>query len=99
GTGSGARADAHVSSTCTRPAADSRTTSAALRTLGAPGARVVVVVDDGVLSRLEDEVEVPAMDGLVGPPAVDDAPLLADDADALPVDAARGARGVPLAHR
>jgi hypothetical protein len=47
------------------------------------------VVDDGVLPRLEDEVEVAARHGVVGPPAVDDAPLLPDHGHVLPVDAAR----------
>jgi hypothetical protein len=42
-----------------------------------PRAALSVAVDDDVLARLEHEVEVAAVDGLVGPPAVDDPPLLA----------------------
>src|SRR5581483_11688473 len=55
--------------------------------------------DDGVLSRFEHEVEVAAVDGLVGPPAVDDAPLFAHGADVLAVHAARRAVGVCLDER
>ena len=64
-----------------------------------PGARVVVVEDDGVLARLEHHVEVAARDRLLRPPAVDDAPLLAHDRDALPIDAARQAAGTALDER
>ena len=42
--------------------------------------------DDGVLAGLEHELEVAADDRLLGPPAVDDAPLLADERDRLVVD-------------
>src|SRR6266404_4370300 len=68
-------------------------------TLREPRARVVVAVDDGVLSRFEYDVEVPPVHRLLRPPAVDDAPLLADRADGLPVDAARRAVGVRLDER
>jgi hypothetical protein len=68
-------------------------------TLGEPRACVVVAVDDGVLSRLEHDVEVPPVHRLLRPPAVDDAPLLAERADALPVDPARRAVGVRLDER
>ena len=58
-----------------------------------------VAVDDGVLTRLEDEVEVAAVDGLVRPPAVDDPPFLADARDALPVHAVRDPVAVRLDER
>src|SRR5258707_3669419 len=60
-------------------------------TLREPRACVVIAVDDGVLSRLEHDVEVPPVNRLLRPPTVDDPPLLADRADGLPVDAARRA--------
>src|SRR5581483_7369319 len=69
------------------------------RTLGEPRPRVAVVVDDGVLPRLEHEVEVPAVHRLLRPPAVDDAPLLAERRDVLPVHATRRAVGVRLHER
>jgi hypothetical protein len=59
----------------------------------------LVAVDDGVLSRLEHDVEVPPVHRLLRPPAVDDAPLFADRADGLPVDATRRAVGVSLDER
>src|SRR5579871_1548422 len=59
---------------------------------------------DGVLAGLEDGLEVAAHDGLLRPPAVDDAPFLPEDGDRLVVDLdgeptrvrldARRARGV-----
>ena len=61
--------------------------------------RLAVAVDDGVLARLEDEVEVAAVDRLVRPPAVDDPPLLPHGRDALPVDALRDAVAVRLDER
>jgi hypothetical protein len=39
---------------------------------------LVVMEDDDVLAALQHDVEVTAVDGLLGPPAVDNAPLLAD---------------------
>jgi hypothetical protein len=44
------------------------------------------VEDDRVLAVLEDDVEVPAMDGLLGPPTIDDAPFLAHERDRAAVD-------------
>jgi hypothetical protein len=40
-----------------------------------------------MLAALEHEVEVAPVDGLLGPPAVDDPPLLAHDRNRFPVDA------------
>src|SRR5438132_10267205 len=39
--------------------------------------------DDGVLAALEHDLEVAAADRLLGPPAVEHAPLLADELDGL----------------
>lgn len=47
---------------------------------------LVVVEDDNVLATLEHDVEVAAVDGLLRPPAVDDAPLLADQLDRKAID-------------
>ena len=47
--------------------------------LAEPSAPLLVAEDDDVLARLEHELEVAPLDGLLGPPAVDHAPLLADD--------------------
>jgi hypothetical protein len=44
------------------------------------------VEDDGVLSRFQDDVEIPAVDRLFGPPPVDHAPLLAHERDRPAVD-------------
>jgi hypothetical protein len=49
----------------------------------------VVVEDDDVLAALEHEVEVAAVDRVLGPPAVDDAPLLADQLDRQTIDETR----------
>jgi hypothetical protein len=49
----------------------------------------VVVKDDDVLAALEHDVEVAAVDRLLGPPAVDDAPLLADQLDRQTIDETR----------
>ena len=68
-------------------------------TLREPRAALAVAVDDDVLAGLEHEVEVAAVDRLVRPPAVDDPPLLAERRDALAVDAARRAVGVPFDER
>jgi hypothetical protein len=54
------------------------------------------VVDDGVAARLEDDVEVAARQRLLRPPAVDDAPFLADERHVLAVDALGGTVGVRL---
>ena len=45
--------------------------------------------DDGVLAALEHDLEVAAQHRLLCPPAVEDAPLLADDGDRQVVDLAR----------
>ena len=47
--------------------------------LAEPSAPLLVAEHDDVLARLEHELEVAPLDGLLGPPAVDHAPLLADD--------------------
>ena len=47
-----------------------------LAALREPSASLEVVEDDAPLAALEHEVEVAAADGVLGPPAVDDAPLL-----------------------
>jgi hypothetical protein len=49
----------------------------------------VVVKDDDVLAALEHDVEVAAVDGLLGPPAVNDTPLLADHLDRQTIDETR----------
>jgi hypothetical protein len=62
--------------------------------LGEPTAALFVAVDDRVLTRLEHDLEVPPRNGLLGPPAVDDTPLLADERHRLAIDVPRdpGAR-------
>jgi hypothetical protein len=50
---------------------------------------LVVVEDDHVLAALEHDVEVPAVDRLLGPPAVDDSPLLPDQLDRQTIDETR----------
>jgi hypothetical protein len=50
---------------------------------------LVVVEDDDVLAALEDDVEVPAVDRLLGPPAVEYAPLLPNQLDRQAVDETR----------
>ena len=50
---------------------------------------LVVVEDDDVLAALEYNVEVAAVDGLLGPPAVDDPPLLSDQLDRQTIDKTR----------
>src|SRR4051812_5074707 len=64
-----------------------------------PRRALLVAEDDRLLARLQHDVEVAARHGLVGPPAVDDAPLLAQQRDALAVDAARDAVRVLLDER
>jgi hypothetical protein len=50
---------------------------------------LVVVEDDDVLAALEDDVEVAPVDRLLGPPAVEDAPLLPDQLDREAIDETR----------
>jgi hypothetical protein len=50
---------------------------------------LVVVEDDDVLATLEHDVEVASIDGFLRPPAVDDAPLLADQLDRQAIDEPR----------
>src|SRR5690348_11400680 len=69
-----------------RPFAEAEPSRAALRE---PAAPLLVSEDDGVLAAFEDDLEVAAVDRLLRPPAVDDAPLLAHDRDALVVHALR----------
>lgn len=57
---------------------------------------LVVVEDDDVLAALEDEVEVPAVDRLLGPPAVQHAPLLADQLNRQAIDETRRPVGLRL---
>ena len=47
--------------------------------LAEPSAPLLVAEHHDVLARLEHELEVAPLDGLLGPPTVDHAPLLADD--------------------
>ena len=54
--------------------------------LAEPAAGFLVPEDARVLARLEHEVEVAAVERVLRPPAVDDAPLLAHDRDRLAVD-------------
>src|ERR1700760_1186397 len=67
-----------------------------LRPLREPRAGLGVEVDDGVLARLEHEVEVAAVDRLLRPPAIDDPPLLPNACDMLPVDPPRDPVAVRL---
>ena len=50
---------------------------------------LVVVEDDDVLAARKHHVVVPAVDRLLGPPTVDDAPLLPDQLDGETVDETR----------
>src|SRR5947207_8043068 len=54
--------------------------------LAQPGPSPLVPIDNGVLPAFEDDVEVPTLDGLCGPPAVDDAPFLTHDCDRPTID-------------
>jgi hypothetical protein len=56
----------------------------------------VVMEDDDVLTAREHDVEIPAVDGLLRPPAVDDAPLLADQLDRQTIDETRRPVGLRL---
>ena len=50
---------------------------------------LVVVEDHDVLAALEDDVEIAAVDRLLGPPAIEHAPLLSDQLDPEAVDETR----------
>jgi hypothetical protein len=50
---------------------------------------LVVMEDDDVLAALEHDVEVPAIDRLLRPPAVDDSPLFSDQFDDEAIDETR----------
>ncbi len=63
---------------------------------GEPTAVLVVVEDDDLLAALEDDVEVPPVDGILGPPAVQHSPLLADQLDGQAVDETRRPVGLRL---
>ena len=52
--------------------------------------------DDDVLAALQHDLEVAPVDGLLGPPAVDDAPLLADQLDRQAIDETRRTVGMRL---
>ena len=47
--------------------------------LAEPASAFIVPEDDCVLAALEHHVEIAPLHRLVGPPAIDDAPLLADE--------------------
>jgi hypothetical protein len=57
---------------------------------------LVVVEDDDVLAACEHDVEVPAVDRLLCPPAVDDAPLFPDQFDCEAIDETRRPVGLRL---
>jgi hypothetical protein len=57
---------------------------------------LVVVEDDDVLAALEHDIEVPAVDRQLGPPTIDDAPLLADQLDRQTIDETRRPVGLRL---
>src|SRR5262245_48763368 len=61
-----------------------------------PAAGILVAVDDRPLAAVEHDVEVAPVHGLLGPPAVDDAPLLAHERDRPPVDLPRRAVQIRL---
>src|SRR5581483_11840997 len=69
------------------------------RALREPRSVLLVAVDDRVLAALQHDFEVAAVDRLVGPPAVDDAPLLAHDRDAGAVHEPRHTRSVRFDER
>ena len=58
---------------------------ALLGVLREPALRLGVSVDADVPAALEDDLEVVPVDGLVRPPAVDDAPLLPHERDLLAI--------------
>ena len=57
---------------------------------------LVVVEDHYVLAALEHDVEVAAIDRLLGPPAVDHAPLLANQLHRQTIDETRRPVGLRL---
>lgn len=58
----------------------------ALCALREPAPPLSVTVDAYVAARFEHDLEIPAIDRVVGPPAVDDTPFLPHDDDELTVD-------------
>jgi hypothetical protein len=64
--------------------------------LGEPATALFVAEDDGVLPRVEHELEVAPHDRLLRPPAVDYTPLLAHERDRLSVHQMRNSRRVRL---
>jgi hypothetical protein len=57
--------------------------------LAKPAAMLVVVEDDDVLAALQHHVEVTPVDRILRPPAVDDAPFLANQLDRQAIDETR----------
>ena len=57
--------------------------------LAEPASAFIVPEDDGVLAALEDHVEIASLHRFLGPPAIDDAPLLADERNRPAVDLPR----------
>jgi hypothetical protein len=57
--------------------------------LAEPASAFVVPEDDRVLAALEDHVEIAPLHRFLGPPAIDDAPLLADERNRSAVDLPR----------
>ena len=47
--------------------------------LAEPASAFIVPEDDRVLAALEDHIEIAPLHRFLGPPAIDDAPLLADE--------------------
>src|ERR1700749_4007027 len=68
-------------------------------TLREPALGLAVAIDDGVLARLQHQVEIAPVDGLVRPPAVDDPPFLAHALDAPAVHPLRDAVAVRFDER
>ena len=54
--------------------------------LAEPASAFIVPEDNSVLAAFEDHVEIPPLHRFIGPPAIDDAPLLADERDRPAVD-------------
>ena len=73
--------------------------AALIAPLREPAATLPVAVDAHVLPRLEHDLVVAAVERLLRPPAVDDAPLLAHERDLLAVDDAGGAVDAGLDER
>ena len=57
--------------------------------LAEPSAPLLVAEHNDVLAGLEHELEVAPLDGLLGPPAIEHAPLFADERDPETVDEPR----------